>query len=704
MDTCLPAPELEPTDLCQAGPLAYVDVFVDDFMQLVQGSRRRRKVARRILMHTIDELIEGTSPDHPMRKEPLSVSKLQKGDGSWTTRKVLLGWILDTLNQTLELPPHRMERIKAIFDALRGQRRVSVKKWQKVLGELRFVSVGIPGSAGLFSALQLGLQHADQHRIRVTRHVRNHLDEFESLVLDLGARPTRLGEIVPDLPRVMGATDASKLGMGGVFFAEGLPPKLWRAPYPPDIQAQVVSTDNPMGALTNSDLEQSALTVHHDVVCNAYDVRELTVSTCSDNTPAVSRLHKGSLTTDKAAAYLCRLQSSHQRHHRYCPEVSYIPGPANAMADDCSRLLHLTDTELLSRFDTLYPQNKLLDNMPADQRNPFLYDLGLAQEATRHAVVESTRASRNTTWDLWTDFCDSINVPHSLRDIDDALSPLQVFCIRYRRGDYSQGHKSVRAGTVSKALLAVGKGIQQLVDEDPRKLSGSDKLHWRLADLLKAFKRFDPPSERRWPVNATILQAMLELHAPPKWSAERFAAAKDLATMAYFFLLRPIEYSSTTKASPKTTDSATTDSASATNPGDRLQPDPTLTRAFTLQDAYFSHASRQHIPATTSDLNDVERATFVSLYFTDQKNGQKGEYASQSTSGVPTLCPVHATRNRVQHLLAHSAPPDTALYQYYGPDNKLHNVTSRDITHILRLAAKKVESITGIPPYENHRL
>jgi hypothetical protein len=34
----------------------------------------------------------------------------------------------------------------------------------------------------------------------------------------------------------------------------------------------------------------------------------------------------------------------------------YIPGDANRLADECSRLWRLTDSELLARFNSLYPQ------------------------------------------------------------------------------------------------------------------------------------------------------------------------------------------------------------------------------------------------------------------------------------------------------------------------------------------------------------
>ena len=46
----------------------------------------------------------------------------------------------------------------------------------------------------------------------------------------------------------------------------------------------------------------------------------------------------------------------HQRTHRYVARTHYIPGPVNAMADDASCLWHLTDTDLLTHFDSHYPQ------------------------------------------------------------------------------------------------------------------------------------------------------------------------------------------------------------------------------------------------------------------------------------------------------------------------------------------------------------
>ena len=356
MPPALPQPPSEPSNITLEEAIRHVDVFVDDFIGVAQGSRKQVRNLRRNVLHAIDMVLDQPLPGETLRNEAASIKKLLQGDGSWNTRKLILGWIIDTLRGTLELPPHRIQRLHDIFESLRGKRRMSVRKWQKIIGELRFMAIGIPGSAGLFGALQLGLTESGDGRVKITKHIRAHLDDFERLAHDLCSRPTRIAEVVPEEPSVIRADDAAIMGMGGVIFAQEESPLLWRAPFPDDIQARIVSADNPQGDLTNSDLEQAAMLAGADVMAHHYDVRELTSASLSDNTPAISRRRKGAVTANSAGAYLCRASSLHQRHYRYREEVSHIHGPSNAMADDASRLQHLTDSQLLAHFNSHYPQ------------------------------------------------------------------------------------------------------------------------------------------------------------------------------------------------------------------------------------------------------------------------------------------------------------------------------------------------------------
>jgi hypothetical protein len=343
--------------------LASFDIYVDDYLGLVQGDHRRQSQVRQVLLHAIDQVFRPLEPgDFEGRKEPTSVKKLLKGDAYWESRKVMLGWILDTVAMTLELPPHRRLRLQEILAEIPpSQRRTSVRKWHKLLGELRSMSVALPGSRGLFSQLQLALKDSDKGRLRLDNGVHDALADFKWISENLSARTTRLYELVELPPVGNGATDSCKRCMGGVMFAlRGLdtviPPTLWRFNFPADIVSQLVTSSNRTGNVTIADLELSATVVQQEGYTTLLDTRERTTHTCADNTNTVAWQRRGSVSTNSACAYLLRVQALHQRFHRYHPTHSYIPGPFNVMADDVSRMYDKTDSQLLAYFNVTYPQ------------------------------------------------------------------------------------------------------------------------------------------------------------------------------------------------------------------------------------------------------------------------------------------------------------------------------------------------------------
>jgi hypothetical protein len=195
---------------------------------------------------------------------------------------------------------------------MRHKHRAGIKKWHKVLGEPRSKVQAIPGGRGLFSLLQTGFKFKDNNRIRTTPAIRAQLQDFEHLAWDLGSQPTKLSEIVPNPAAALGACNAAGAGIGGAWLAattqSTLPPLLWRAPFPPEVQARLVSDKNPLGdIITNSDLELAGTMGQQDVLAQTRDCRERKICTLSDNTPAVSWQRKGSTTAAGAAACLLRL-------------------------------------------------------------------------------------------------------------------------------------------------------------------------------------------------------------------------------------------------------------------------------------------------------------------------------------------------------------------------------------------------------------
>ena len=89
-------------------PLRYADVFVDDKILVAQGNPASLNTFRRKLLHLNDCVFRpnDAADDPSIRQEPISLKKLDKGDACWATRKIVLGWLVDTLKGTIELPPH----------------------------------------------------------------------------------------------------------------------------------------------------------------------------------------------------------------------------------------------------------------------------------------------------------------------------------------------------------------------------------------------------------------------------------------------------------------------------------------------------------------------------------------------------------------------------------------------------------------------
>ena len=288
----------------------------------MQGSKYRRTLVHRILFESLDSIFWPLSPeDNPTHKEPISVKKLKAGDAYWSQWKVVLGWLIDTLARTIELPPHRVARLRTLLASISPtQVTVSRRKWQQLLGELRSMSLALPASRGFFSQLQSVLTHSDMPRpsdhLPLSPAAHDALDDFWWLADSVASRPTRWGEIVPQAdPYYLGAQDASAQGMGGVWFLREptqAPPLLWHCAFDTTMSRAVVSFENPTGTITNSDLELAAHVAAYDVLTEEVDMREATAHALSDNTPTLSWAKRGSVSTDSPSAYLLRLHALHQ--------------------------------------------------------------------------------------------------------------------------------------------------------------------------------------------------------------------------------------------------------------------------------------------------------------------------------------------------------------------------------------------------------
>ena len=59
------------------------DVYVNDFIQLGQGSKRRMNALRNHLLHAVGQVFAQPLVNQTHQNEAILLKKLLKGDGSW---------------------------------------------------------------------------------------------------------------------------------------------------------------------------------------------------------------------------------------------------------------------------------------------------------------------------------------------------------------------------------------------------------------------------------------------------------------------------------------------------------------------------------------------------------------------------------------------------------------------------------------------
>ena len=300
----------------------------------------------------------------------MSLKKLREGDGSWSTVKSVLGWVIDSEALTISLPPHRVARLKEILDKVPStQRQISVKKWHKILGELCSMSLALPGARNIFSTMQNAFSSTTKGRLALDKGIHHALNDFRWMHENISTRPTRIAELVPLPPSAEGQHDVSGLGAGGIWFpGSSLNPRqgyvaatpiVWRYEWPHRISYKLVTAENPNGTITNSDLELAGGLIHLDCISQCYDVRERTVLSKGDNLSTTFWERKGSTSTNAPPAYLLRQFGMHQRFHQYVPRFDYISGPSNPIADSLSRKFSLNWSDQLADIMPFLPQHAL---------------------------------------------------------------------------------------------------------------------------------------------------------------------------------------------------------------------------------------------------------------------------------------------------------------------------------------------------------
>lgn len=353
--------ELPHTD----GIATLLEVYVDDFIAMSNDIRHTHLLQiSRAMLHGVHAIFPPPTITGHNGHDPIAENKLNNGDGTWEFQKEILGWILEGLNGTIQLPLKKCKDICILLRKIMKKKRVTLNEFQKLAGKLLHAAMGIPGGKSLFTPIDMAMSGSPDF-INMSPVLCQCLEDWRCLVQNLAKSPTSVLQLVVCPPAYISYTDACRLGAGGVWCSgtSALKPFLWKVEWPVDIQNELITDDNPDGSITINDLELAgALLGLLALEARGVDLMYKHLATFCDNMTTVVWGYKLRTSKSRIAGYLLRflgLRINALKASSMIPH--HIAGVLNIMADIISRSFKMgkffsaSQNGLVPYFNTNFP-------------------------------------------------------------------------------------------------------------------------------------------------------------------------------------------------------------------------------------------------------------------------------------------------------------------------------------------------------------
>ena len=139
--------------------------------------------------------------------DPISIKKLEQGEGLWEFRKIILGWLFDGIERKITLPTEKLTLISKEIKAVYWKKAIPLQRYQQLVVKLRHASFGIPTGKGLFTPLHAALKGGKQY-IKLTSLLIATLRDWRVLINITLQDPVKARQLFPRKPEFVGEYDA----------------------------------------------------------------------------------------------------------------------------------------------------------------------------------------------------------------------------------------------------------------------------------------------------------------------------------------------------------------------------------------------------------------------------------------------------------------------------------------------------------------
>jgi hypothetical protein len=222
--------------------------------------------------------------------------------------------------------------------------------------------------------------------------------------------------------------------------------------------------------------------------------------------------------------------------------------------------------------------------------------------------------------------------------------------------------------------MAVGQTILLACDSNPTKGIGSKCLLPRLQIMLDGYKKVDPATRTKLPIQSNVPKILVETAYQPG-TTERQRATADLMMIVFHYLLWVGE---------------------CTIKG--LRNNTKQTFQFKYADVlFFKKNSRGQLRCLPCDTlaSLIATANSATLKLNSQKNGWKGMCVYHKSNGNNWHCPVRALARCFLHLHDMCANSKTFLSAHYDNKGQHSNINNKDVRKALKVAATVLDHPTA---------
>jgi hypothetical protein len=140
-----------------------LEVYIDDFIQLLLATLCQQLThLSRALLHTIHSVFPPPAVMGHDGEDPVSLKKLKQGEGTWETRKEILGWVFDGARRCIKLPQNKVQQLTSELHQVTCKQMVPQKMFEQLRGRFCHACIGIPAGKGLMGPIDAALQGEKQ--------------------------------------------------------------------------------------------------------------------------------------------------------------------------------------------------------------------------------------------------------------------------------------------------------------------------------------------------------------------------------------------------------------------------------------------------------------------------------------------------------------------------------------------------------------